>query len=287
SRREESLGVLADVGETAAVIRGRDDEVLSELDLLFACDTQPEDVDLLARMPDGLRSVWLSPTIPVPGAAVAVAGEPLSDLADSRVVVSPHPAVIALTHLLRPLEDLGLRSASATLLRPASMYDQGALDEMFEQTRALLAFHTPEAGEHFERQMAFNLLPGPGDEDVIVDQLSAVFGARVPIAVQTLQASVFHGFSLSLLVELEESIGVDDLASAFDDARFVSRMNERESASPVDAVASEEIVTGRLIPAKGLPGQFWVWAVFDNLTIGGASNALALARRMLGSDKAR
>ncbi len=81
------------------------------------------------------------------------------------------------------------------MLLPVSIYDTEALDEVFAQTRALLEFKRPTAGKRFSEQLTFNVLPGPPDEAVIVEQLATLLGGEPRLAVHNLQAGVFHGLS--------------------------------------------------------------------------------------------
>ncbi|HBL32028.1 MAG TPA: hypothetical protein DD490_34835, partial [Acidobacteria bacterium] len=50
------------------------------------------------------------------------------------LMVSPHPAVVLLAHLLHPLRELAPTSAVAHVIQPASLHDTAGLDELFEQT---------------------------------------------------------------------------------------------------------------------------------------------------------
>ena len=51
---------------------------------------------------------------------------------------------------------------------------------------------------------------------------------------------------------------------------------------PVDAAAREEVVVGSVRPDAGAPGGYWIWAVMDNLTRGGALNAVEVAEPSAG-----
>jgi len=46
---------------------------------------------------------------------------------------------------------------------------------------------------------------------------------------------------------------------------------------PIDAAQSERLLVGELRPDPRHAGGYWLWATLDNLTAGGALNALAIA----------
>src|SRR5277367_3214765 len=78
-------------------------------------------------------------------------------------VVSAHPAALVLALLLEGLQHLGaIRSVSATVLEPASEYGKAALDELHQQTVALLSFQSIPT-KVYDVQVAFNTVAAFGD----------------------------------------------------------------------------------------------------------------------------
>src|SRR5206468_10354506 len=80
-------------------------------------------------------------------------------------VSAPHGISFVLTSTLAPLErEIGVESASAVILRPASDFGVPGIEELHRQTISLLNF-TDYPKEVFGRQMAFNLFPQSSLED--------------------------------------------------------------------------------------------------------------------------
>ena len=50
---------------------------------------------------------------------------------------------------------------------------------------------------------------------------------------------------------------------------------------PIAAAGSKKVLLGPVEPASGQPGRYWLRAVMDNLTRGGAVNALEIAATVL------
>src|SRR3984957_13987895 len=78
-------------------------------------------------------------------------------------VVSAHPAALVLALLLERLQRAGaIRQASATVMEPASEYGKAALDELHQQTVALLSFQSIPL-ELYDVQVAFNTVAAFGE----------------------------------------------------------------------------------------------------------------------------
>ncbi|MBZ0111636.1 MAG: hypothetical protein K8J08_04175, partial [Thermoanaerobaculia bacterium] len=199
---KEHVGTLTEVAGAAAMVKPFSAEALAEVDVVFLCGILDDLGPAIDALPSTARGILLASEGEGIG-RLAVAGVS-SDLSSSNLLVSPAPSVVQLALLLAPLVDLGLVRGSATVVQPASRFGADALDELMEQTRKILAFHTPGGGEHFDRQMVFNLLPSE-DEGAVERQLQTVLSDRFEpspeIAVQMVQGGIFHGLSASLLVE--------------------------------------------------------------------------------------
>ena len=280
SQRAEEVGTLTEVGGSAAMVQSFTVEDLDSIDLLFHCEPRADELGYLDRLPASLGLIVVSPSVPVPQGRPALADDD-EPAARGDVLVSPHAAVVGLAHLLRPLAPLGLEEAVATLLIPASIYDQDALEEVFAQTRALVEFKRPAAGKRFPEQIAFNILPGPPDEAVIVEHLAALLPGVPRLSAHSLQAGVFHGLGLSIFCQLGASVDVDDVVAALSGHEQIELAETPESVGPVAAATGETVLVGEVRKAPKLAGAFWLWAALDNLTRGGATNAIGVASRLL------
>lgn len=285
---EAEVGTLTDVGGAAAVVQPAGEESLAGVDLLFLCGSAAQARQALAAAPPGSRAVLLCLDATAADAPPRVAGINLDEATTEAVALSPHPGAIFLAHLLRPLVAHGLRGAEATLLQPVSVYTAAALDQLFEQARSLLTFQSVPDADHWRRQLAFNLLPAEGAPEDLGRLVESVLGSGAaggPVAarvsVQVVQASVFHSFSASVHLGFDPDPGVDAVRAALSEQPWL-RWSDEERLGPMDAAAAEDVLLGHLRAEPGRPGSYWLWSVMDNLTRGGASNALAVAESMLG-----
>ena len=192
-------------------------------------------------------------------------------------MVSPHAGAVLLAHLLAPLVPLGLVDARATLVQPASAQGKRGLDELFEQTRSLLAFSSERPEEVFGRQLAFNLYPAPRPD--LGPRVASVLSGDVTVSAQLLQAGVFHGVSASVEVDFGFELSEAEIAEAYETGSFLAAVDDAEP-SPVDAANREVGLVGSIQRGPG-ESRFWLWAVLDNLTLGAAENAVRLAEPLL------
>ena len=275
---EEEVGTLTESGGGAAVVQRFDPEELGGVDVLFLCGPAAASREVLRALPASKPAVLLSLDATPEDAPPVVAGVNLDDGLRGPVALSPHPAAILLAHVLHPLRAHGLRRAEATLLQPASVFSTEALDQLFEQARNLLTFQPPVESAYWPRQLAFNVL---ATEDVaanIRSETQAVLGDAVQISAQLLQAGVFHGFSASVHLAFDPDAGAEALRAAYADRPHL-RWADGEPLGPIDAAATDDVLLGHLRAES--PGSYWLWSVMDNLTRGGASNAIAIAEALL------
>lgn len=309
SPAENEAGTLTETGGGAAVVQAlndRDPEPFDGLDVVFFCGPIESTRPWLAKVGPDVKCVVLSPGAEPEDGDPLVASLGLGESRGSRVV-SPPPGAVLLAHLLAPLRSLGLVGASATLIEPASTLGEGALHELFEQAKALLTFASQPASPHLGHQWAFNLGATREENDQNLRRhLQALFGEgtgeELALEVHSLQAGVFHGMSASVALEFDAPVEAEDLQEAWRsnpaielrtsaDARADGESDDEEGEAPVDsatfgpvdAAQSEMVLLSAPRIDPNHPRRAWVWATMDNLTRGGAINALEAAEALLAS----
>lgn len=280
--RVDEAGLLTEAAGAAAVVTRFAPDDLAGIDLAFFCGTIAETRPLLADLPSETTAIVLAPDATRGDGLPVVAGINLDAAMAGQVLVSPHPGAVALAHLLHPLRELGLEQAVATLVQPASIQEEAGLHELFEQTRSILAFAAQPPSPTFRHQLAFNLLPTAGVSDPVVGQLGALLGEEVRVALQIVKGSVFHGFSLSVHTTFGTDPGAGAIRSALRASPVVEIFDRPDFLGPIDAAQSEQVLLGHVHADPRQAGAYWLWATMDNLTAGGALNALAIAEAVLG-----
>jgi len=281
SDNDEEVGTLTESAGAAALVARLGPDSLEGVDLAFVLGDIERVRASLGQLPRGLPAVLLSPGATEEDAPAAVAGVHVEGLVGRERVASPHPAAIAVSLLVDALGPLKPRRAAATVLLPVSMLGDAGIEELFEQTRGILAFSgAASRAKLFPAQIAFNLLPAEEDGAGVADAARRALAGTVELAIQLVQGGVFHGLAVSLRVELEGNPEPADVRRLLGRARGIALARDLRKLGPVASAAEEKLLVGAVRRAEA-PGSYWIWSVMDNLTRGGALNALELGEALL------
>ncbi len=277
----EEIGAITEAAGAAALVQAWEPGALEGVDIAFFCGPAAATRRLLAERPEATTAILLAEDAGPEDGRPVVAGAGATTAARGAVLVSPHPAVILLTHLLWPLRAVDVEEAVATLVQPASMRGTPGLEEMFEQTRQIVAMTARTPTPVFGHQMAFNLLPHPGPIETLAAELATVLGGAPPVSLNVVQAGVFHSFSASLYLRCAGDPGVRAIRRALGEHPVIELADDPKRLGPIEVSGSDKVVVGAVRKETGAAGGYWVWAVMDNLTRGGAVNALEIAAAVL------
>jgi aspartate-semialdehyde dehydrogenase len=190
--------------------------------------------------------------------------------------VTAHPAAAMLALLLLRAQKAGaIRRVVATIFEPASEHGQRGMDELHQQTVNLLSFQ-PLPKDVFDAQVAFNMLSryGPKSQPAL-DSVEArilrhyrkIAGDDAPqLSLQLLQAPIFHGYAMSVFLEMESSSGVQALSQALAGDHVTIPAAEEDAPSNVSSAGQADILLS-LKNDPVLPNAAWLWAAADNLRI--------------------
>ena len=293
---ESQAGRLEATGDEATLVQSIDDESFAHVDFAFFAGT-PEltrkhwrrahtagasIVDLSSALEDTpgvlVRAPWLRDESAAGQAEVLNLSTP--------AIIPAHPVAVTLGLIMSRLKRLGdVRFASATVLEPASEYGRAAIDELHQQTVALLSFQSLPK-EVYETQAAFNVVPSFGDSKILGKSEAQVRrhyrllqGTLLPeVGIQLLHVPVFHGIGLSLEVELDQALIPERVEAALHGehievvASGVEAPDNLRSAGQNDVLVQVRSQNG----SEEATNRFWIWATLDNLRIA-SLNALACA----------
>lgn len=293
---ESQLGQLESVGDEVTFIQRIEPSAFDGVDFVFFAGS--EDMTRKhwkAAHKSGAAVIDLSSALEnEPGVLVRAPWLDKTRLnLNTPAVVPAHPVAVALGLLIARLRALALiTSASATVLEPASEYGHAALDELHQQTIALLNFQAlPKAV--YDTQVAFNVAPvlGPqakaglrASEARIRRHYHLLAGDALPqVAVQLLHAPVFHGHGISLAVEFNKPLPLDQVEAALGGEHIDVIMGDGDADVPNNlSSVGETDVKVKVRPdeeTNAETARFWLWAAIDNLKFG-AMNAIACAHEL-------
>ncbi|MCB0321521.1 MAG: aspartate-semialdehyde dehydrogenase [Bdellovibrionales bacterium] len=180
----------------------------------------------------------------------------------------------------------GLKRVVVSTYQAVSGAGKAALDELWEQTRAVYT-QQPVETEAFQHQIAFNCIP---QIDVMLEngyskeEMKVVWESRkilsipdLPITVTAVRVPVFHGHAESVNVETQSPLAPSELLEILEGAEGIAAFPQPdEYPMQVDAANSDPIYVGRVRKDESVPNGLNMWIVADNLRKGAALNAVQI-----------
>ena len=211
--------------------------------------------------------------------------------AETSIVVPAHPVAVMLGVVgSRLMKSFGRVQLVATVMEPASQQGARGMDELHQQTVGLLGFHSlPQ--ELYDAQVAFNLRTSLGESarpglgkiaETIRHDLRAIAGESVAssIAIQLVQAPVFHGYTMSVFAELPENADAAALNEALKGGVIKLSASGDEPSNQSVAQDAEINIAVREDAARRENGRgYWLWIATDNLRLA-ARDAVACAEEL-------
>ena len=212
---------------------------------------------------------------------------------NSFLIANPHPAVIALSHILFVLrKSFGTEKAIVSVLQPVSAYDELGIKELANQSLSMLN-SASFSKKVFKSQIAFNLLSQVKSidkygfsetEKQIKWEVKQVLGDKdFPLSLSLLQTPVFHSYSFMIYVELAKKTRIPLIEEKLKQSPYLKFIPPSLACpvSSVSVVGKDEIFMSQVKQDDSFPNCFWLWAAADNLTRGSALNAYEAARTLL------
>jgi aspartate-semialdehyde dehydrogenase len=276
------IGRLEEIGGEAEVVAEVDPDILALADQVFLCVPGDEATPLLEGR-RGTGSLWID----LSGASSVRPRVPLVNLVADPTALPTRPAGLLavpgagaqlLSTLLTPVAARArLRRVRVLLHLPVSESGQEGLDELYQQTVALLNF-APVPRDTFGTQVAFNLLPAePAVAERVRRETRRILRLSPgALAVSAVRAPVFHGHAVSVHLETDRALSPDEAAEALGAAEGVVLEGE-DGVTPVEIAGREEIVAAPPVPDETGRGGLWLFAVADDLAAGSVVNAIRVA----------
>ncbi len=298
---EEEFAKLGQFRDEAKVVHALTPAALEGLDIVFLAADEKTNIrygrlaaekDYLAL--DLAETFNADPKVPVVVAGIndaeALKGKP-------SLIANASPAAIVLSHLLATLRaGFGVARAVATVLEPVSAYAEEGIQELAEQSTAMLG-GSAMTKRIFRDQVAFNLLaraPKPDRngfsalENRIASEVRRVLGPEeVSLSLTVVLAPVFHTYAIMTHVELGRDAALAEVQAAFrtNDRFRLPAAEDAAAFSPATVAGKDRIHIGQIKKDPANARSFWIWAVADNLTVGSALNAHGIARALVGDGR--
>jgi aspartate-semialdehyde dehydrogenase len=210
------------------------------------------------------------------------------------IVAIPNCTTTPLVMALKPLHDVAtVKRVVVTTFQSVSGTGAAAMDELVEQTKALMSFREVKA-EVYPYQIAFNLLPHIGsfseggdcsEEVKIVRETRKILEApAIRVTATTVRVPVLRCHSEAINVELGRPLKPNDARAALAAMSGVVVYDDpvrKLYPMPLDATGKDGVYIGRIREDESIPNGLNLWVVSDNLRKGAALNAVQIAEYLL------
>jgi aspartate-semialdehyde dehydrogenase len=278
-----TAGALTAIGDEPAVVLPVSDDELEDCDIVFFCGAAEGNREWIERYDeDKFVAIDLSQPSTVEG-KLAVAGVNLDEItSDDRLIVSPHPVAIPIALILHQIELVGrVESCVATVVQPASIFEQLGIEELAKQTISVLNVQTVPQ-EVFDRQLAFNLYPASErNEEFITSQIRSLTDPDAQLALLITQGTIFHSHTFSLFLKTKEALDAGRIGATLRANAAIAFAEGDQAFGTIDAAGKDEVLIAEVRADASIRGGFWVWAVCDNLRRSSALNAVLIAEKVL------
>ncbi len=206
------------------------------------------------------------------------------------IIANPNCSTIQMVVALAPIHrKAGIKRIVVSTYQAVSGTGKKAIDELYNQTKAILNFLEPEK-KVYPHRIAFNCLPhidvflenGYTKEEMkMVNETRKILeDESIGMTATTIRVPVFFSHSESINVETRDPITPDEVRTLLEDAPGVTVVDDPSKnlyPMPIDAAGRDDTLVGRIRADDSVPNGINLWVVSDNIRKGAATNAVQIA----------
>jgi aspartate-semialdehyde dehydrogenase len=208
------------------------------------------------------------------------------------IVANPNCSTMQMVVALKPIyDDAGIERLVISTYQAVSGTGKKAVDELLDQSHALLHETEPPAPEAYAHQIAFNALPhagsfAPGDDHTdeerkLMGETRKILGDEsIRVSATCVRVPVVNGHSEAVNVQTRGELSPERARELLRAAPGVTVADDPDAALyPLATLATghDEVFVGRIRRDPGHERALDMWVVADNLRKGAATNAVQLA----------
>lgn len=300
---ERSAGSRVKLGSEELEVRLLDESSLEDLDLILSSaggsvseEWAPKAVAAGAVVVDNTSFWRMNEKVPL------VISEVNPEALDSHmgIVANPNCSTMQMVVALAPLHrEAGIERIVVSTYQSVSGTGRRALDEMRQQSRAVLEGAEPSAPEIYPHQIAFNVIPQvetfkDGDdytteERKMMDETRKILGSgdELGISATCARVPVEIGHAESINLTTSRDLSPDacrELLAAAPGVVVADDPAQGIYPLPSEVAGSDEVYVGRIRRDPSAENTLNLWVVGDNLRKGAATNAVQLAEALVERD---
>jgi aspartate-semialdehyde dehydrogenase len=272
------------------------DVVLSSAGGAVSSEWAPKLVEAGAVVVDNTSYWRMHEDVPLVVAGV----NPDAAAAHKGIVANPNCTTMVMMMALAPIHRaVGLERLIVSTYQAVSGTGQRAIEEMKEQSRAILADEPEPEPKIYPHRIAFNVLPQvevfkDGDdytteERKVMAETRKILGVgdEVAISATCARVPVVAGHSESVNVRTAEDLSPDGCRELLAEAPGVVVVDDPASGAypmAIDAAGRDEVLVGRIRRDPDEERTLNLWIAGDNLRKGAATNAVQVAELLIERD---
>ncbi len=210
------------------------------------------------------------------------------------IIANPNCSTIQMVVALAPIHrKAGIKRVVVSTYQAVSGTGKKAIDELYDQTKAMLNFLEPEK-KVYPHRIAFNCLPhidvflenGYTKEEMkMVNETRKILeDESIGMTATTIRVPVFFSHSESINVETRDPITPDEVRTLFEDAPGVTVVDDPSKnlyPMPIDAAGRDDTFVGRIRTDESVPNGINLWVVSNNIRKGAALNSVQIAEVLI------
>lgn len=212
------------------------------------------------------------------------------------IIANPNCSTIQMVVALDPIyKHWGIKRIVVSTYQAVSGTGKKAIDELFDQTRAMINFLDYEK-KVYPHRIAFNCLPHIDaflDNGYTKEEMKMVNETRkiledetIGVTATTVRVPVFYGHSESVNVETKEPVSAEEVKALLEKTPGIKVVDDpQKNMYPlaIDAAGDDLTLVGRIRKDESIPNGINMWIVADNIRKGAATNAVQIAQALANS----
>lgn len=267
------------------------DIVLSSAGAKVSAEFAPRATAAGAVVIDNTSHFRMDPDVPL--VVPEVNPEAIADYKKKGIIANPNCSTIQMVVALKPLHDAAkIKRVVVSTYQSVSGAGKEAMDELFNQTRAIFMNGSPQASV-LKKQIAFNVIP---QIDVFMDdrrtkeewkmdvETRKILDKNIKVCANCVRVPSFIGHAEMVNVEFENELTVPDAMSLLQKAagiQVIDLETEMEFVTPVEIQGEDSVFISRLREDTTVENGLNFWCVSDNLRKGAALNAVQIAELLI------
>jgi aspartate-semialdehyde dehydrogenase len=207
------------------------------------------------------------------------------------IIANPNCSTIQMVVALSPIhKKYGIKRIVVSTYQAVSGTGKKAIDELFDQTRAMINFLDYQT-HVYPHRIAFNCLPHIDsflDNGYTKEEMKMVHETRkileddtIGVTATTVRVPVFFGHSEAVNVETKDPVSAAEVRALLENSPGIQvRDDPQQNLYPLatDAAGKDITLVGRIRDDESIANGINMWVVSDNVRKGAATNAVQIAQ---------